>query len=104
MIALQWVSYQSSFDFAGCNLNTDIFKGFEANKGFVVAVTVRNTVYEYSKIQSQQQMVLLSHWYLSLENDKTFVVYFQVYHAANGTMFVDLSLIYFLELLTMMTP
>ena len=50
----------------------------------------------FENCQSQQQMVLLSHWYLSLENDKTFVVYFQVYHAANGTMIVDLSLIYFL--------
>ena len=80
----------------GCKLNTDIFKVFEANKGFVVAVTVRNTVYEYSEIQSQQQMVLLSHRYLSLENDMNSVAYFQVYHAANGTMVVDLSLVYFL--------
>ena len=50
MIALQWVSYYSPFDFVGGKLNTDMFKGFEANIGFVVVVTVRNTVYEYSKI------------------------------------------------------
>ena len=31
-------------------------------------------------------MVLLSHLYLSLENDKNYVVYFQACHAANGPM------------------
>ena len=66
----------------GGNLNTDI-QVFEADRGFAVRI-----IEIFDNCRNQQKMVLLSYRYLSNEIRKNAVVYFQVYHVANGPMVI----------------